>query len=99
VRQPVPSAALPVRGASFVAALALLAATFAADPALAQCAMCKSVVAQSPEAQAMAGELNKAILFMLAGPYVVFGSITAYLFRGTLGEFVRRALRALVLPR
>ncbi len=87
------------RGASLAAACAGLAATFLAEPALAQCAMCKSVVAQSPEAQALAGELNKAILFMLAAPYVVFGSFTAYLFRGRLGGFARRALRTLLLPR
>ena len=49
----------------------------AAAPALAQCSMCQSVVAQSPEGQAMAGELNKAILLMFVAPYLVFGSFAA----------------------
>jgi hypothetical protein len=70
-----------------------------AEPVLAQCSMCKSVVAQSPEGQAIAGELNKAILVMFAAPYLVFGSFTAYFFRGRIGQVVRRILSALVLPR
>jgi hypothetical protein len=86
--------AVPLAGA-----LALLAVLATGGPAFAQCAMCKSVVAQSPEAQAVAGELNKAILLMLAGPYVVFGSVAAFLFRSRLGAFGRRMLGALVLPR
>ena len=58
----------------------------AAPAALAQCSMCKAVVAQSPEGQRMAGELNKAILVMLAAPYLVFGSCAAVLFRSRLGR-------------
>jgi hypothetical protein len=77
----------------------LLALLVLAEPAFAQCSMCKSVLAQSPEGQAMAGELNKAILVMFVAPYVVFGSFTAYFFRGRIGDVVRRALRTLVFPR
>jgi hypothetical protein len=69
------------------------------DPVLAQCSMCRSVVAQSPEAQRIAGELNKAILLMFAAPYLVFGSFAAWMLRGRLGEAARRAARWLVLPR
>jgi hypothetical protein len=61
--------------------------------------MCLSVIAQSPEGQAVAGELNKAILVMFAAPYLVFGSCAAYFFRGRIGGVVRRTLGALVLPR
>jgi hypothetical protein len=61
--------------------------------------MCQSVLVQSPEGQAMAGELNKAILVMFVAPYLVFGSFAAYFFRARLDGAVRRTLRALVLPR
>jgi hypothetical protein len=36
---------------------------------------------------------------MFAAPYLVFGSVAAYLFRGRLGAGLRRAGRALLLPR
>jgi hypothetical protein len=61
--------------------------------------MCQSVLVQSPEGQALAGELNKAILLMFAAPYVVFGSFAAYFFRGRIGGVARRTLRTIVLPR
>jgi len=79
--------------------LLLLALLGLAEPALAQCAMCRSVLAQSPEGQAMATELNKAILLMFAGPYLVFGSLAAYIFRGPLRGFLRKTLGTIVLPR
>jgi len=82
-----------------VPALLLLLALAGAPPALAQCSMCKAVVAQSPEGQRMASELNKAILVLFAAPYLVFGSCAAFLFRGRLGELGRRLARFLVLPR
>lgn len=86
--------------ARLVSALAFLLTLLAlAEPAFAQCSMCQSVLVQSPEGQAMAGELNKAILVMFAAPYLVFGSFAAYFFRGRIGGVVRSTLRALVLPR
>ena len=71
----------------------------AAGPALAQCAMCRSVIAQSPEAQRVAGELNKAILLMFFAPYLIFGSFAAWIFRSRLGAFAKRLASLLLLPR
>ena len=69
------------------------------EPALAQCAMCRSVIAQSPEGQRIAGELNKAILLMFFAPYLIFGSFAAWIFRSRLGAFSRRLAGLLLLPR
>ena len=69
------------------------------EPALAQCAMCRSVIAQSPEGQRVAGELNKAILLMFFAPYLIFGSFAAWIFRSRLGAFVRRLASLVLLPR
>jgi hypothetical protein len=80
-------------------ALVVLLALVDAPAALAQCSMCKAVVAQSPEGQQMAAELNKAILLMLAAPYVIFGSCAAVLLRSRLWGAGRRLARFLVLPR
>lgn len=84
-------------------ALSLLALVvllgLAAEPALAQCAMCRSVIAQSPEGQRVAGELNKAILLMFFAPYLIFGSFAAWIFRSRLGGSARRLAGLLLLPR
>lgn len=88
------------RAAALAAGAGLaLAGLFAADPALAQCAMCKTTVAQSPEGRALAEELNSAILVMFVAPYLVFGTITAVVFRRRLGPFLPRVVRLLFLPR
>jgi hypothetical protein len=79
-------------------ALVLLLGAFA-EPALSQCSMCRSVIAQSPEGQRVAGELNKAILLLFMAPYLVMGGFAAWLFRTRLGGFVRRAAQMLILPR
>jgi hypothetical protein len=82
------------RSRSAVAVLLLAAvALAAAAPAAAQCAMCKTVLSGSPEGRAMAGGLNRAILLMIAAPYVVFSIVLAIIFRGHL-----RAWLAMVAP-
>ena len=43
--------------------------------------MCKTVVTGSEEGRSLGGELNKAILIMVAAPYLVFGGFVAALFR------------------
>jgi hypothetical protein len=60
------------------AAAVWLAATPAA---LAQCAMCKSGLLNSPEGQLMARGFNRGILFMLAAPLVIVGTIVLLLLR------------------
>ncbi len=46
------------------------------DSGFAQCSMCRTALEQNPEA---AAGFNRAILFLLAAPYAVFGSVTGYL--------------------
>ena len=85
------------RGVVLLALVVLLGA--AASPALAQCSMCRSVIAQSPEGQRIAGELNKAILVMFLAPYLIFGSFAAFIFRSRIGGALKRLLGVLLLPR
>jgi hypothetical protein len=90
------SRAVRVALAAGVAAAALLGAGL---PAEAQCSMCRQVVTQSAEGQQMATELNRAILVMLAAPYLVFGSVLAAVFRGRLLGAVRARVRRVLGPR
>jgi hypothetical protein len=86
-------------GALLAVAGLLLAGLLATEPALAQCAMCKATVTQSPEGRAMAEKLNRAILVMFFAPYLVFGTITAVVLRARIAPFLARVLRFLFLPR
>jgi hypothetical protein len=88
------------RTAALIAVAGLgLAGLLATEPALAQCAMCKATVTQSPEGRAMAEKLNNAILVMFFAPYLVFGTIAAVVFRARIAPFLGRVLRFLFLPR
>ena len=81
---------------SAVVAMAALGAVLVlvlAPSAEAQCAMCRQVVTQSAEGQAMAGQLNRAILVMFAAPYLVFGSLAAIVFRGRIGTALKNVSR------
>ncbi len=64
-----------------ILALALLACAAVALPSLAQCAMCRTALTQSPEGRAMASSLNRAILVLMAAPYAVFGTGVLWFFR------------------
>jgi ABC-type phosphate transport system permease subunit len=75
------------RAALFLFAGTLLLAGLAA-PALAQCTMCKMALTNSAEGQRIAQEFNRAILLMVAAPYLVFGSIAVYLFRSRIREWL-----------
>ena len=50
-------------------------------PAHAQCALCVTALENSPEGRAMAGSFNRGILFLLAAPYAIFGTIGVVVFR------------------
>jgi len=69
------------------------------EPVLAQCAMCRATVTQSPEGRQMSEKLNTAILVMFFAPYLVFGTVATVLFRARITPFVIRVLRFLLLPR
>ena len=64
----------------------------AAAPARAQCAMCKATLESSEEGRRVSGELNRAILVMLAAPYLVFGTCASVLFRRRIGAFLKTRL-------
>jgi hypothetical protein len=54
------------------------------DPALAQCAMCRSALASSLEGAALQAPLNRAILVLLAAPYLVLGAFVLLVWRERL---------------
>jgi len=88
-------------GGARAAALVLLALGLvtAGEPLLAQCAMCKATVVQSPEGRRVAESLNAAILLLLAAPYLVFGTVAAVLLRPRIAPLLGRVARLLFLPR
>jgi len=77
-------------GARLLALAALLAG--AAAPARAQCAMCKATLESSEEGRRVSSELNRAILVMVAAPYLVFGTCASVLFRRRIGSFLKTRL-------
>jgi hypothetical protein len=52
-----------------------------AEPALAQCAMCKQAVASSEEAQRLSKTMNFAILVLLLPPVAIFVGIFGVFYR------------------
>jgi hypothetical protein len=85
---------LVLLGLHAISCLAVLA-----PPVLAQCSMCRQVVTQSPEAQRVGAELNRAILLLFVAPYLVFASFAVVLFRAPIGRELRRVVRLFFLPR
>jgi hypothetical protein len=73
-------------------AAAVLAAALLAAPAplAAQCAMCKAALTSSEEGRQLSATLNRAILVMLAAPYLVVGGFVAVAFRRRIGERLGR---------
>jgi heme/copper-type cytochrome/quinol oxidase subunit 2 len=47
----------------------------------AQCAMCRTALTSSPEGQEMIAGFDSAILFLLAVPLVIFGTVLLLLWR------------------
>jgi len=62
-----------------VALVAVLVA--AAEPAMAQCAMCKQAAAGSEEAQSVSKAINLAILVLLFPPVAIFVGIFGAFYR------------------
>jgi hypothetical protein len=82
-----------------VLALTALAWAIPGALALAQCAMCKASLEGS--ADGIGASFNRAILVMLAGPYLVMGVFGVLLFRQRLREGGRRLatrLKRIALP-
>jgi L-asparagine transporter-like permease len=75
-------------GTLFALVATMLAAL--ATRAWTQCAMCQSVVSQSPEARSAAEQLNLAILVMFFAPYVVLASLAFIVFPEPFKHFLLR---------
>jgi len=73
-----------------LAALGLVLLFWAA-PAIAQCPMCKTALTQSAEGQRIASDFNRAILVMVAAPYLVVATIAGFAFRSRIREWLAAA--------
>ena len=65
--------------AAFLVVFAVM--TLLSAPADAQCALCVTALENSPEGRGMAGSFNRGILFLLAAPYAIFGTVGVVVFR------------------
>ncbi len=68
---------------------AILVFRFAVGELMAQCAMCRTALASSPEGQKLASGFNSGILFLLSAPFLIV-AIGAVLI---LKPYRRRGLR------
>ena len=69
--------------ASRLRSVVMLAGTFALlqVSGWAQCVMCATALASSPEGQALAGSFRYGILLLLVAPYIILGSIAYAVYR------------------
>ena len=65
--------------ALLLAALAIIVIVH--EPARAQCAMCVTALENSPEGRSMAASFNRGILFLMAVPYAILGTVGVVVFR------------------
>ena len=83
-----------------VATVLLLGLPLLHPPAAsAQCAMCKTALTNSEEGRGLTREFNRAILVMLAAPYLLMGAGAAYLLRARIRPLASRAASRLRLAR
>jgi hypothetical protein len=64
-----------------IALLSILAVGLFQVSAEAQCSMCRTALENSPEGKGMASSFAKGILFLLAIPYALMGTIGLVLYR------------------
>ena len=60
--------------------------------AWAQCVMCATALASSPEGQALAGSFRYGIMILLVAPYIILGSIGYAIFRAFRKKTANRTL-------
>jgi len=58
----------------------------------AQCIMCSTALASSPEGQALAGSFRYGIVILLVAPYIILGFIGYAIFRAYRKRTVDRSL-------
>ena len=73
----------------------LLALAIFETPAWAQCVMCGTALASSPEGQALASSFRYGIAILMVMPYVILGSIGYAIYRAYRK---RIAARSMVYP-
>jgi hypothetical protein len=64
-----------------IALLSIIAVCLFQVSAEAQCSMCRTALENSPEGKGMASSFAKGILFLLAIPYALMGTIGIVLYR------------------
>jgi hypothetical protein len=64
-----------------LALLIVAAALLAAEPALAQCSMCRATVENAVGGGSIAGKLNLAILILLVPPVAIFAGLFTLFYR------------------
>lgn len=67
---------------------AIVALLVASDVAWAQCSMCRTALANSPEGQQLASGFNNGILFLLSAPFAVGGTVAFLIFKRHPGRAV-----------
>ena len=75
-----------LRGWIVLAIVVAASVAFWCEPALAQCAMCKEALANSPEAAAATRQFNMGILVLLAPPVTMFAGIFVMVYRVVRAE-------------
>ena len=77
-----------------IPSLALLAVVFGLlqVSGWAQCVMCATALASSPEGQALAGSFRYGIMILLVSPYIILGSIGYAIFRAFRKRTANRSL-------
>ena len=84
------------RALSLLVVVVCLAVLIPMDAA-AQCAMCRTALENSAEGKAIAGSFRLGILFLLAAPYVIFGTVGFMIFRAHRRKAAERANRDLYI--
>lgn len=64
-----------------VAMAAIAVLLIVSEVGYAQCAMCRTALASSPEGQRLASGFNDGILFLLGAPFMVVGAMVFLIFK------------------
>ena len=72
---------MKARHVALVFALVVLMALALAQPAWAQCAMCKAALESSAEGRSSASQLNLGILVLLIPPVAIFSGLFGLIYR------------------
>jgi hypothetical protein len=81
---------MKIKSTYFLFTLCIIALViFMANDSIAQCSMCRKIATDGANSKAVAGSLNRGILYLLAMPYCLL----AFFFRKQIFGFVR-GLRA-----